>query len=115
MLSRRLIALLVAGAAAAFTSPAAAQSKSCTDEAARLKRAEAELPKLAVAPPEDKQIVCITLETNVLFARRLKAHLKNCPRSPYARSAHDWAQIEANYSGRFRSRDCKASIRGYRG
>jgi hypothetical protein len=99
----------------AALSPAIAQSQSCSDEATRLRRAESELPKLEVAPPDDKQIVCITLETNILFAQKLKAHLKQCPRSPYAKSAGDWSRLETSYTSRFRSRDCKPTIRGYRG
>lgn len=102
-------------AAVAAGGPAFAQGQSCNEEATRLRRAEAELPKLDVAPPDDKQIVYITLETNVLFARRLKAHLKNCPRSPYARSANDWANIDTSYTARFESRDCPPTICGYRG
>jgi hypothetical protein len=99
----------------ALATPAAAQSGSCAGEAARLQRAEAELPKLEVAPPEDKQIVCITLETNILFARRLLAHLKQCPRSPYARSGAEWRRMESSYTARFSRRGCRQSIRGYRG
>ena len=95
--------------------PAAAQGETCANEATRLRRAEAELPKLDVAPPDDKQIVCITLETNILFAQKLKAHLKQCPRSPYAKNAGDWSRLETSYASRFRSRDCKPTIRGYRG
>ena len=30
---------------------------------------------LDVAPPSDRTIVCITLETKLLFAKRLSAHL----------------------------------------
>ena len=87
----------------------------CADEVTRLRRAEAELPKLEVAPPDDKQIVCITLETNILFAQRLKAHLKRCPRSAFARQADTWAKTETNYTDRFQRRDCKPAIKGYRG
>ena len=47
-----------------------------------------------VAPPQDQQIVCITLETNVLFARRLAAHLKHCPRSALARQGGAWQRTE---------------------
>ncbi len=109
-----LLGLILALGFGAVPLPAAAQGD-CAGEATRLRRAESELPKLAVAPPDDKQIVCITLETNMLFAQRLKAHLKRCPRSPYARQAADWAQTETSYTERFKRRDCKATIRGYRG
>ena len=110
-----LFALLLIAGLALAPLPAAAQGETCANEATRLRRAEAELPKLDVAPPDDKQIVCITLETNILFAQKLKAHLKQCPRSPYAKSAGDWSRLETSYASRFRSRDCKPTIRGYRG
>ena len=87
----------------------------CAAEAARIRRAEAELPKLEVAPPNDRQIVCITLETNVLFARRLAAHVQQCPRSPYAKSAGMWSRTGSNYAAQFNDRGCKPTIRPYRG
>ena len=94
---------------------AQAQTGDCAQEAAAIRRAEAQLPRLEVAPPDDKQIVCITLETNVLVARRLAAHLAQCPRSPYARKGEVWQRIGAQYSARFSDRRCKPTIRGYRG
>ena len=109
-----LLGLLLAAGLVAAPLFATAQAD-CATEVTRMRRAESELPKLDVAPPDDKQIVCITLETNILFAQRLKAHLKQCPRSPYARSAGDWSRLETSYASRFRSRDCKPTIRGYRG
>jgi hypothetical protein len=80
------IALIAAGLLA-MSAQASAQGSRCTDEAASLRRAEIQLPRLDVAPPDDQQIVCITLETNIVFARRLAAHLANCSRSPHARGA----------------------------
>lgn len=87
----------------------------CTSEAARIRRAESELPRLEVAPPGDRQIVCITLETNLLFARRLAAHLAQCPRSSLARGSGAWARTERDYRAQFESRGCKQAIKGYRG
>jgi hypothetical protein len=95
--------------------PALAQSDGCVREAAAIRRAETQLPRLEVAPPDDKQIVCITLETNLLFARRLLSHLQQCPRSPHARKGDNWRRIGAQYSARFSDRGCKPTIRGYRG
>jgi hypothetical protein len=92
-----------------------AQMADCSSEAVRIKRAEEELPRLEVAPPGDRTIVCITLETNLLFARRLSAHLSKCPRSPLARSGHAWAKAGRNYQAQFNSRGCKQTIKGYRG
>jgi len=94
---------------------ASAQGNRCTDEAASLRRAEAQLPRLDVAPPDDQQIVCITLETNIVFARRFAAHLAKCPRSPHARAANAWQRINSQYTAQFNERHCKPAIRGYRG
>ncbi len=85
------------------------------DEAGSIRRAEQQLPRLEVAPPGDRQIVCITLETNILFARRVAAHLKVCPRSPYGHDAERWERINADYTDRFGQRGCKPAIRAYRG
>ena len=95
--------------------PAAAQSDDCSREAAAIRKAETQLPRLDVAPPDDKQIVCITLETNIVFARRLTAHVTQCPRSPYARAAGGWQRTGAQYAAQFNERGCKPAIRGYRG
>ena len=91
-----------------------APKPNCGDEAVRIRRAEAELPRLDVAPP-DHQIVCITIETNLLFVRRLAAHVKACPRSPYAEKAESWNRTEETYSAQFRARGCRQAIKAYRG
>lgn len=106
--------LIVAGLAA-IPAPASAQANNCVREATSIKRAEGQLPRLDVAPPDDKQIVCITLETNILFARRLAAHLENCPRSSLVRKADVWKRIESQFTDQFSSRQCKPAIRNYRG
>jgi hypothetical protein len=116
---RRLcIALLGIAALSAAALPAKAQGEragNCAREAAAIRRAESQLPKLEVAPPGDQQIVCITLETNMLFARRLAAHLKQCPRSPLARVGDAWQRTGSDYTAQFTDRRCKPAIRGYRG
>jgi hypothetical protein len=110
-----LAGVLLAAALAVTPAPAFAQAGNCAQEAASIRRAESQLPRLEVAPPADKQIVCITLETNVLFARRLAAHLSHCPRSPLARNGDAWRATGARYAAQFRDRQCKPTIRGYRG
>jgi hypothetical protein len=103
-------------AASLVAAPAAsAQGNKCADEAASIRRAESQLPRLEVAPPDDQQIVCITLETNMLFARRMAAHLTHCPRSPHARNADTWQRTGSRYAALFSDRRCKPAIRGYRG
>jgi hypothetical protein len=105
----------VALAIAVAPAPAAAQGGACAREAAAIRRAEAQLPRIEVAPPGDRQIVCITLETNILFARRHAAHLAQCPRSPLAAGGEAWRRTAARYSAQFQERNCKPTIRGYRG
>jgi hypothetical protein len=115
---RTRLALSVALTAAtlfALSAEASAQGNRCADEAASLRRAETQLPRLDVAPPDDQQIVCITLETNIVFARRFAAHLANCPRSPHARTADAWQRTGSQYTAQFNERRCKPAIRGYRG
>src|SRR4051812_47948401 len=106
-------ALLVASLLA--SPPALAQASKCTEEAASIRHAESQLPRLAVAPPEDQQIVCITLETNILFARRIAAYLAHCPRSPHARNAEAWQRTNSLYTSLFTERRCKPAIRSFRG
>jgi hypothetical protein len=109
----RLILALILGSSLA--GPAVAQDGDCTREAVSIRRAETQLPRLEVAPPNDQQIVCITLETNVLFARRLAAHLKHCPRSPLSGDGGRWQRTGQDYTAQFRDRRCKPAIRSYRG
>jgi hypothetical protein len=106
---------LTAATLFALSAEASAQGNRCADEAASLRRAETQLPRLDVAPPDDQQIVCITLETNIVFARRFAAHLANCPRSPHARTADAWQRTGSQYTAQFNERRCKPAIRGYRG
>jgi hypothetical protein len=112
---RAVSALIGMAIAAALAAPAEAQPGDCTREAASIRRAETQLPRLDVAPPGDKQIVCITLETNILFARRLAAHLARCPRSPLARMGEPWQRTGARYAAQFRDRQCRPTIRDFRG
>jgi hypothetical protein len=100
---------------AAVHSAVAQSPDDCGREAAAIRKAETQLPRLDVAPPDDKQIVCITLETNIVFARRLVAHVSHCPRSPHVRTASGWQRTGAQYAAQFNDRGCKPAIRGYRG
>ena len=110
-----LSGVLIAACLAAAPQPALAQGSKCIDDAASIRRAESQLPRLEVAPPGDQQIVCITLETNILFARRMSAHLAQCPRSPHARNGDTWQRTGSQYTAQFSERRCKPAIRGYRG
>ncbi len=109
--------ILIGGVVAAMLAATSAQAQpaDCTATAASIRKAESELPRLEAAPPGDKQIVCITLETVIVFARRFEAHVAQCPRSPHAARTATWRRIASDYTARFRDRRCEPSIRGYRG
>jgi hypothetical protein len=110
-----LVIFLAAGLLTVAAKPAAAQMADCSAEAERIRRAQTELPRLEVAPPGDRQIVCITLETNLLFARRVASHVAKCPRSPIARSGPTWVKTRRDYQAQFNKNGCKTAIKGYRG
>jgi hypothetical protein len=75
--------LVVIVSTAFMTRPTAAD---CASDAAALLKAQANLPRLEVASPFDRPPFCITLETIMAFAGRVKAHVTQCPASQYAQS-----------------------------
>ena len=81
----------------------------CMTEAALLSKEQLDLPRLEVASPKDKPPYCITLETVMAFAGRVKAHVAHCPASNYASAAGEWAQRQADYSKLFSRYRCKRS------
>jgi hypothetical protein len=82
----------------------------CKSEEAALAKDEAELPRLEVANPADRPTTCITLETIMAFAGRLKAHVARCPASGYARSASSWESMRIDYAKRFTENKCKRTF-----
>jgi hypothetical protein len=82
----------------------------CTSEEAGLMKEETELPRLEVASPADRPITCITLETIIAFAGRLKAHVAHCPASSYAASSSDWEKTRVDYGARFVQNRCKRTF-----
>ena len=82
----------------------------CAAEEARLKKDEAELPRLEVASPADRPITCITLETIIAFAVRLKGHVARCPASSYVPTASDWEKTRLDYAARFTQNRCKRTF-----
>ena len=107
--SAALRLLLVVAWAATFTASAAAAAD-CTGEESALMKDESELPRLEAASPADRPITCITLETNIAFASRLKAHVAHCPASSYAQTAADWEKTRADYAARFIQNRCKRTF-----
>ena len=98
-----VLVLLCSAASLAMAAPAA----DCTSEAAALNRDQSELPRLEIASPRDRPPYCITLETVMAFAGRVKAHVAHCPNSDYATALTDWDKTQADYSKLFSQYRCK--------
>lgn len=85
----------------------AAPVADCSTEAAALIREESELPRLEVASPRDRPPYCITLETIMAFAGRVKAHAARCPQPDHAPAVAEWDKRRAEYSRLFGQHRCK--------
>jgi hypothetical protein len=88
----------------------AAPAQDCATEAQVLSKVESELPRLDIASPQDKPPYCITLETIIAFAARVKAHVAQCPQSRLATAAADWSRKQTDYSKLFVQRRCKRTL-----
>jgi hypothetical protein len=88
----------------------AALGAECTVEAATLTRDQSELPRLEVASPADRPPYCITLETVMAFAGRVKAHVAHCPNSDYAPAVTEWDKTRTDYSKLFSQYRCKPTL-----
>ena len=88
----------------------AAPGVDCGTEAKILNQAKSELPRLDVASPADRPPYCITLETIMAFALRVKAHVAHCPSSDYAAAVADWIKTQSDYSRLFRRHRCKRTM-----
>jgi hypothetical protein len=106
------LALLLATGGPGAAAPQAAQAKggNCVDEAATLTREETDLPRIEVTSPNDRPVLCITIETLVAFATRLKAHTARCPGSAHATSAADWEKARVDYSKLFTQNRCRRTL-----
>jgi len=101
---------LIALAWGAALTASAAAAVDCKAEEATLMKDESELPRLEVASPADRPITCITLETIIAFAGRLKGHVAHCPASGYAQAASEWEKTRLDYAGRFTQNRCKRTF-----
>jgi hypothetical protein len=88
----------------------AAPVRDCTTEAKILSKDQSELPRLDAASPEDRPPSCITLETLMAFALRVKVHVSHCPGSDYAAAAAEWIKTQADYSKLFSQHRCKRTM-----
>ena len=105
--SLKLMLFLAWGAALAGNAAGAADCK--TQETALVKE-ESELPRLEVSSPADRPITCITLETIMAFAGRLKLHIARCPASGYVPAAAVWEKTRVDYSVRFARNRCRRTF-----
>ncbi|HXL48200.1 MAG TPA: hypothetical protein VN975_05365 [Xanthobacteraceae bacterium] len=85
----------------------AASSADCARESAILADEQSQLPRLDVASPADRPPYCITLETLMAFAARVKAHVARCPSSNYAPALADWDKMQAGYAKLFNRYRCR--------
>ncbi len=109
MMRASLLVLLAMGCAAC--SSAACAASDCDSELAALSREEGELPRLEAVSPRDRPPYCITLETVMAFAGRLKAHVEHCPSSSYASAAAVWSKTRNDYSRLFARNRCRPTLR----
>src|SRR5262249_26321982 len=84
-----------------------ATAADCAVEAGMLARGQSELPRLKVASPADRPPYCITLETVVAFANRVRTHVARCPSSDFAASAADRSKRRNDYAQLFSRYRCK--------
>ena len=59
---------------------------------------------------KDHPPYCITLETIMAFASRVKAHVAHCPNSDYAAAITDWLKRQSDSSKLFRQHRCKRTL-----
>jgi hypothetical protein len=106
------LALLLATGGLGAAAPQAAQAKggNCADEAATLTREETDMPRLEITSRNDRPVLCITIETLVAFAIRLKAHTARCPGSAHAASAADWEKARVDYAKQFTQNRCRRTL-----
>jgi hypothetical protein len=101
---------MLAAFLAEVPSTLAAPARDCEDEAKMLSKEQLELPRLEAASPRDRPPYCITLETIMAFALRVKLHVSRCPSSEFAPAVADWIRKSTDYSKLFRAHRCKRTM-----
>ena len=102
--------LMLAALLPELPSTQAAASPDCADEAKMLSKEQLELPRLEVSSPRDRPPYCITLETIMAFASRVKLHVSRCPNSEFAPAVAEWIKKSTDYSKLFRQHRCKRTM-----
>ena len=103
-------ALLLLSHSATVPPAQAAPILDCATQASALSKEETELPRLNIATPTDRPPYCITLETIMAFADRLKAHVARCPQSTHAPSWPEWDKMRMSYSKLFMQHRCRRTL-----
>ena len=104
------LSLLLASCWSATPIAAAAPALDCSAEAAILSRDQSELPRIEVASPIDRPPYCITLETIMAFAGRVKAHVAHCPNSEHATAVAGLDKARTDYSKLFSQYRCRRTL-----
>jgi hypothetical protein len=108
-MSARVRAWLVVVLCAAI-SPSATAAADCSSQAAALVRDEGDLPRIDLVSPVDRPPYCITLETIMAFAGRVKAHVAQCPTSDFAQRVSAWDQTRTEYAKLFGKHRCRRTL-----
>jgi hypothetical protein len=87
-----------------------AAAADCAADAAALGRDQADLPRLEFTTPADRPPYCITLETLIAFAVRVKAHVAACRDSEFVRQAAEWEKSRVTYSQLFSRYRCRRTL-----
>jgi hypothetical protein len=103
--------LAVGGLALALTQFAGSVAAAdCAAQAAALQRDQSDLPRIEFTTPADRPPYCITLETLIAFAARVKAHVSACPKSDYVQQAAEWEKSRVTYGRLFSRYRCRRTL-----
>jgi hypothetical protein len=91
-------------------SPGAVAAADCSSQAAALVKDEADLPRIDLVSPVNRPPYCITLETIMAFAGRVKAHVARCPTSDFAQRVSAWDQARTDYAKLFGKHRCRRTL-----
>jgi hypothetical protein len=105
-----LALLLAAGEFAAAAPQPPAVVANCATEAATLSRDESDLPRIEVTSPDNRPVLCITIETLMAFATRLRTHVARCPGSAHAASAVNWEKARVDHAKQFAQNRCRRTL-----
>jgi hypothetical protein len=107
---RLCVSVLIVLTHSAVLLTTAAAAPDCASQAAALDSERENLPRLELASPRDRPPYCITLETNMAFALRVKAHVAQCPNSAYAQMLAEWDKTRTSYGKLFNQHRCKRTL-----